>query len=66
MEKAALISNLDNLSLITPQHQRLYFGPEFCQYLLPSPSELKEALNFTRKRRLSFTLVTPFVTDEGL
>ncbi|HEA47179.1 MAG TPA: hypothetical protein ENH97_02070 [bacterium] len=66
MEKAALISNLDNLSLITPKHQRLYFGPEFCQHLLPSPPELKEALNFARQRRLSFTLVTPFVTEEGL
>ncbi len=66
MEKAALISNLDNLSLITSQHQRLYFGPEFCQYLLPSSSELREALNFARQKRLSFTLVTPFVTDEGL
>lgn len=66
MEKAALISNLDNLSLITPQNQRLYFGPEFCQYLLPSPSELKKALNFAQKKNLSFTLVTPFVTDEGL
>ena len=66
MEKAALISNLGSLPLITPQHQRLYFGPEFCQYLLPSPPELKEALNFSRQRRLSFTLVTPFVTEEGL
>lgn len=66
MERAALISNLESLPLITPQHERLYFGPEFCQHLLPSSSELKEALNFARKKRLSFTLVTPFVTDEGL
>ena len=66
MERAALISNLESLPLITPPHERLYFGPEFCQYLLPSSSELKEALNFAQKKNLSFTLVTPFVTDEGL
>jgi hypothetical protein len=66
MEIAALISRPESLALVTPRHERLYFGPEFCQHLLPSPTDLKKVLTFTRQKRLSFTLVTPFVTEEGL
>jgi hypothetical protein len=45
---------------------RLYFGQEFCQVLVPSGDELGEALGHARKEGMAFTLVTPFVTDEGL
>jgi hypothetical protein len=39
---------------------------EFCERLLPSPSQLKKALDFTQKNHLAFTLVTPYVTESGL
>lgn len=45
---------------------RLYYGNEFCERLLPTPDGLEEVLAFLRERGLAFTLVTPFVTDEGM
>ena len=39
---------------------------EFCERLLPSPSQLKKALSFARENDLDFTMVTPYVTNSGL
>jgi hypothetical protein len=39
---------------------------EFCQNLIPSIANLEKAINFTQKRDLRFTFVTPFVTEQGL
>ncbi len=45
---------------------RLYFGHETCQRALPLPGGLVEAINESKKRRMKFTLVTPYVTEKGL
>jgi len=45
---------------------RLYFGHETCQRGLPSPGEVVEAAENSRKRKMDFTLVTPYVTERGL
>jgi len=45
---------------------RLYFGQEFCEHLLPTLQELESALAFARQQGMAFTLVTPYVTDEGI
>ena len=42
---------------------RVYFGSEFCQYKNPEISLIKNVLEECYKRSLSFTLVTPPVTD---
>ena len=39
---------------------------EFCERLLPSPSQLKKALDFVKENNADFTLVTPYVTNSGL
>ena len=49
-----------------PPFERLCFGVEFCQHLLPSPDDVAAAVAVCRDRGLGFTLVTPYVTDEGL
>jgi hypothetical protein len=63
MEYASFISNRDNLKYCDQNFSRLYFGNEFCQRLLPTPEELNAVLEAVP---LDFTLVTPYVTDEGL
>ena len=45
---------------------RIYFGHEFCQRLLPSPEDLCRAASHAEDRGLGFTFVTPFVTNAGL
>ena len=64
MEYAIFISKVGNLKYCDQSFSRLYFGNEFCQYLLPTRQELEEALDFACS--LDFTFVTPYVTDEGL
>ena len=64
MEYAIFISKVDNLKYCDQNFSRLYFGNEFCQHLLPTPQELKDVLDLTHS--FDFTLVTPYVTDEGL
>lgn len=45
---------------------RLYFGNEFCQRLIPNLESVKKAMRTAEERNLKFTLVTPYVTDEGI
>ncbi len=45
---------------------RIYFGNEFCQHLIPTLEEVKSAYNLAIDLECSFTLVTPYVTEDGL
>ncbi|MEG6511990.1 hypothetical protein V6C32_08680 [Desulforamulus ruminis] len=45
---------------------RLYFGQEFCERAIPTPGELREAMQRAREHKLDFTLVTPYITEKGL
>jgi len=49
-----------------PSWDRLCFGVEFCQHLLPTLDDLAAAIAFAVERGFGFTLVTPYVTDQGL
>jgi hypothetical protein len=66
VEKAILINHREQLKSITSETERIYFGQEFCERLLPSVSELQHLLNFARESHLKFTLVTPYVSEQGL
>jgi len=44
----------------------MYFGVEFCQQLIPSLEDMKIAIDTALSRQLSFSLVTPYVTDKGI
>lgn len=45
---------------------RIYFGNEFCQHLIPTASLLARVYTGARAKGLAFTLLTPYVTDEGI
>lgn len=67
MEKAIHITCLKNLKYFRKgKYQRIYWGAEFCQNLIPSLADTEKALRFTRQNNLGFSLVTPFVTECGL
>jgi hypothetical protein len=66
MEQALFISRAENLKYFDDDFSRLYFGIEFCERLIPGVDELQEVINFVNKNRIDFTLVTPYVTQDGL
>ena len=66
MEQSLYISKIAHLKYWNQEFCRLYFGMEFCERLMPSPSQLKKALTFAEENDLDFTLVTPYVTNSGL
>ena len=45
---------------------RVYFGNEFCQHLIPSRDSLARIYSAAQRKGLAFTLLTPYVTDEGI
>ncbi len=65
-EHALFISHSDNLHYLTDDYQRLYFGDEFCERLLPSSGELAAAISAAAGQGVPFTFVTPYVTERGL
>ena len=66
MERALFIAKKKNLKYLTTDYQRVYFGNEFCERLLPSTETLSGVRQEIADRKLDFTLVTPYVTDAGI
>ena len=67
IEKAIYITNLKNLKHFQKdKYQRIYWGVEFCQNLIPTLQDTKRILYFRKKNDLKFTFVTSFVTEYGL
>ncbi len=66
MEQALYISSIRDIGYVTDDFDRLYFGVEFCERLLPSLADLESAIRCARERGLDFTCMTPFVTNAGL
>ncbi len=66
MERVLFIAKAENLKYFSSHFSRLYFGNEFCQRLIPSHKELGQVMDFAREHDIAFSLVTPYVTNEGL
>ena len=66
MEKTLFITKPSQLKYMSSRYARLYYGQEFCERLIPSARDLIKVLSFVKKRRVSFSLVTPYLTDSGL
>ncbi|MFC2062021.1 hypothetical protein ACFLUV_05865 [Elusimicrobiota bacterium] len=62
-EKALFVNRMGDL---TDSTDRIYFGNEFCQNLLPALSTLKKWYYYVKNQGKKFTFVTPFVTNTGL
>jgi hypothetical protein len=46
--------------------QRIYYGNEFCQYLIPKAEEFNNILKEADNKKVKVTLNTPFVTEFGI
>ena len=46
--------------------ERVYFGNEFCQHLIPAIEHIDKVKKIAKEKHLKFTLVTPYVTDSGM
>ncbi len=66
MERAVYVTRAGSLRLTEGDYTRLYFGAEFCQNLIPTVKELGKAIDHTTTHDMAFTLMTPYVTAEGL
>ena len=66
MDQVLYISNLSGLKYFQEDFNRIYFGQEFCERLLPERNELEKVCAFSEKEGAPLTLVTPYVTDKGL
>lgn len=66
MEEAIFVSRVENLKYVKSNYKRIYFGNEFCQWLIPSLDDLKAVIDFTLKNNLQFSFVSPYVTNNGL
>jgi hypothetical protein len=65
-ERAVYLTRADELARCEPGFSRLYTGHEFCERLLPSPRELARTIERAAERGLDLTLLTPYVTEQGL
>lgn len=65
-ERVLFIAKARKVQYCSPNLDRIYFGNEFCQRLIPSSREVEEVMDFAREHALAFSLVTPYVTNEGL
>lgn len=45
---------------------RIYFGHETCEKLLPEFDEISDILKIVEKKKLELTFVTPFLTENGI
>ena len=66
MERSLFIAKTKNLRYFTAPLERLYFGTEFCERLIPSSDDMQQVMAFVREQRIGFSLVTPYVTGAGL
>ncbi len=66
MEKAIFITRTQDLKYMKANCSRLYFGNEFCERMIPSLVSVEEALAYAKKHKLDLSLVTPYITNDGL
>jgi len=66
MEQAVLINKTPNLKYLNKKYSRIYFGNEFCERMIPSLVSLEEVVAYVKKYKLDLSLVTPYVTNDGL
>ena len=66
MEKCYYLFHDDFETINRIDCHRVYIGHETCETRLPSYSVLKPMLKLLNERGIRLTLLTPFLTDEGL
>lgn len=63
MENSIFITHINDLSFWQDGYSRLYFGNEFCSYLIPSAAELGVVIDFVKLRKSGLSFVTGYAND---
>lgn len=69
MEQTILITSISGLNSSTlewDKYSRVYFGSEFCIERLPSTDDLEALISFCEKTGKQFTLLTPYLPEDGI
>ena len=67
MEKAIYISDIQQLKKIKDfDFERLYFGTEFCDHLIPPVETVRKILLYASDESLRFSFVSPICSDSGI
>ncbi|MBT3192917.1 MAG: hypothetical protein HN341_10215 [Verrucomicrobia bacterium] len=61
-----MFSRLGELQAWEDKCDRVYFGHEFCQRLIPSGESIRQAIDHCAEKGWQFSLITPFVTSAGI
>lgn len=48
------------------EYERIYFGNEFCEYLLPTVEQVEEVMAYCKKQNKLFSVVTPYISESSL
>ena len=65
MEKIALFQNIEHIKNISKDISRIYFGSEFCDYLIPSKKDIYTLVRLRDKRKVPFSIVTPYTNQRN-
>jgi len=66
ISESVFLTRPGELASVADGYERLYFGHEFCPWLLPGPRRLERVRQAAADRGLAFTLVTPHLGEPGL
>lgn len=66
MEQAIYLNDINKIDDLDARYGRLYYGVEFCENDMPSVRDAQTAYRKAADHGMSFTLVTPYVTDYGI
>lgn len=65
MERVALIDNLKKLEQLDAHYNRVYYGSEFCDQLMPSVSGMEAVFTLCAKRRVEISVVLPYINQRN-
>ena len=65
-QSAVFIRNKKQIVSFSCEIDRVYFGEEFCEELMPSLGQARSAYYAAQENNLEFTLLTPLCSDKGI
>ncbi|MCL5035546.1 MAG: hypothetical protein M1269_00375 [Chloroflexi bacterium] len=65
-QSAVFIRSKEQLASLSGGFDRVYFGEEFCEDLMPSFRQARSVYYAAQEKNLGFTLLTPLCSDKGI
>ena len=65
IDEIGFVHTLEELKTVA-NNTRIYFGHEFCAYMLPSLNEINDIMRIAEHKNIGLTFVTPYVNESDL